>query len=146
MFCDDTITILAQNARQAAQKLYTCSPTQINTGLSTLASLLRIHQTEILDANSIDIAAGNEKGLSAALLDRLLLTPARLEALAMSVDSIATQPDVMGVITESWTRPNGLTIEAVKVPLGVIGIIYESRPNVTVDAAALCLKSGNAAI
>ena len=101
---------------------------------------------ELLAANDQDLAAGIEKGLSAAMLDRLRLDEARIEAMAAGIDQVATLPDPVGQIMESWVRPNGMRIEQVRVPIGTIGIIYESRPNVTADAAVLCFKTGNATI
>ena len=100
----------------------------------------------ILAANAEDIAEARAAGMTGAFLDRLSLDAGRIEAMAAGIDAVRALKDPVGVVTESWTRPNGMTIERVRVPLGVIGIIYESRPNVTADAGALCLKSGNAAI
>ena len=93
-----------------------------------------------------DIAAGEAKGLSAAMLDRLKLDEKRIEAMAAGIDQVATLPDPVGQVLDSWERPNGIHIEQVRVPIGTIGIIYESRPNVTADAAVLCFKTGNATI
>ena len=102
--------------------------------------------TTIVAANGRDMEAGREAGLSDAMLDRLKLTPQRIEAIAGSVDAIAALEDPVGAVIAAWDRPNGLKIERVRTPLGVIGVIYESRPNVTADAGALCLKAGNAVI
>lgn len=101
---------------------------------------------EIQSANVLDMDAGREKGLTAAMLDRLELTEARIEAMAQGLEAIAQLPDPVGAVMAEWDRPNGLKLQRVRVPLGVIGVIYESRPNVTADAGALCLKSGNAVI
>jgi glutamate-5-semialdehyde dehydrogenase len=101
---------------------------------------------QILAANADDIAEAKKAGATAAFLDRLTLTPARIESMAVGIETVRALPDPVGILIDSWTRPNGLEIERVRVPLGVIGIVYESRPNVTADAGALCLKAGNAAI
>ena len=115
--------------------------------LNNAARLIRENADKILAANAIDMEGGRKKGLTAALLDRLELTPARVEAMAKGVEDVAKQNDPVGREMARWTpEHNGLDIARVCVPLGVIGIIYESRPNVTADAAAMCLKSGNAAI
>jgi glutamate-5-semialdehyde dehydrogenase len=110
------------------------------------AAALRSHQVEVLAANTLDMAQAEQKDLSAAMLDRLRLDPSRLEAMARGLEDIAALPDPVGRMLEERRRPNGLSIARIAVPLGVIGIIYESRPNVTADAGALCLKSGNAVI
>ena len=119
---------------------------QKDLALRAAATALRRRQAEILDANARDMAAARAKGLSAAMLDRLQLDPKRVEAMARGLEDIATLPDPVGGVAASWQRPNGLRISRVRVPLGVVGIIYESRPNVTADAGALCLKSGNPVI
>ena len=111
-----------------------------------MADAVRAEKSRILAANAEDIAEARAAGVTGAFLDRLSLDAARVEAIAAAIDAVRALKDPVGVVTESWTRPNGMTIERVRVPLGVIGIIYESRPNVTADAGALCLKSGNAAI
>src|SRR5262249_2145011 len=100
----------------------------------------------ILDANAMDMRAAAGKGLSDAFIDRLTLNAARVEAMAQSAEAIAAQPDPIGVVTSEWTRPNGLHIERVSTPLGVIGMIFESRPNVAADASAIALRAGNAII
>jgi glutamate-5-semialdehyde dehydrogenase len=114
--------------------------------LQNAAAGIRAASAEILSANAKDMAAGKERGLSAAMLDRLALSEDRIEAMAAGIDAIRELPDPIGDVIAEWSRPNGLVIQRVRVPLGVIGIIYESRPNVTADAGALCLKSGNAVI
>jgi len=119
---------------------------QKQEALKAAASAIRARSADIFAANEIDMRAGVEKGLSKAMLDRLLLTPDRIEAMAAGVASVAELDDPVGKELETTDRPNGLRIRKIAVPLGVIGIIYESRPNVTADAAALCLKAGNAAI
>jgi glutamate-5-semialdehyde dehydrogenase len=117
-----------------------------NRALYAAAAAVRERRAAILEANDADLRAARAGQLSAALLDRLALDAKRIEAMARGLEEVAGLPDPVGVITAQWTRPNGLTIQRVRVPLGVIGIIYESRPNVTADAGALCLKSGNAVI
>jgi glutamate-5-semialdehyde dehydrogenase len=117
-----------------------------NRALLAAAAAVRDRRAVILEANDADVRAARAAQLSAALLDRLALDDQRIEAMARGIEAVAALPDPVGVISAQWTRPNGLTIQRVRVPLGVIGIIYESRPNVTADAGALCLKSGNAVI
>jgi glutamate-5-semialdehyde dehydrogenase len=117
-----------------------------NLALTHIARSLRAHRADLLAANTRDMDAARAKGLSGAMLDRLALDEARVEGMARGVEEIAALADPIGTTIAQWTRPNGLDIARVRVPLGVIGIIYESRPNVTCDAGALCLKSGNAAI
>ncbi|WP_142849931.1 glutamate-5-semialdehyde dehydrogenase [Telmatospirillum sp. J64-1] len=137
---------LGEKARAAGRVLAQSPTAQRNTALTESAAALRERAAEIGAENAKDMEAGRAKGLSGALLDRLELTPGRIEAMAKGLDEIAALPDPLGQVIAAWDRPNGLHIERVRVPLGVIGIIYESRPNVTADAGALCLKSGNAAI
>ncbi len=117
-----------------------------DAALEGAAAAIRARAGAILAANAEDLAAARARGLGAALLDRLELNAGRVEAMAAGLDAIALLPDPIGAVTAEWTRPNGLRIQRVRVPLGVIGLIYESRPNVTADAGALCLKSGNAVI
>lgn len=140
------MTALGQAARAAAADLALADPETKNRALRAAAAAIRARAAEIAAANAEDMAGGREKGLTAALLDRLELTPPRIEAMAKGLEDIAELPDPVGRVLAEWERPNGLKIARVSVPLGVIGIIYESRPNVTADAGALCLKSGNAAI
>jgi glutamate-5-semialdehyde dehydrogenase len=137
---------IGRAAVEAAQVLALATTGQKNAALSAAAAALRARAPEILAANAHDMKAGEAAGLSAAMLDRLKLDPARIEAMAKGVEQIAALPDPVGTVIAEWERPNGLRIQRVRVPLGVIGIIYESRPNVTSDAGTLCLKSGNAAI
>ncbi|MGE4221324.1 MAG: glutamate-5-semialdehyde dehydrogenase [Alphaproteobacteria bacterium] len=137
---------LAAEARKASHVLGLATRDAKDRALRAGAAAIRAAAAEILAANEQDMADARAKGNSAALLDRLLLNPARVEAMAVGLEAVADLPDPVGRVTEEWERPNGLRISRVKVPLGVIGIIYESRPNVTADAGALCLKSGNAAI
>ncbi|MGB0085388.1 MAG: glutamate-5-semialdehyde dehydrogenase [Rhodomicrobiaceae bacterium] len=137
---------IGRAARAAAAKLALASADAKSGALFTMAAMLRNFAEPILAANAEDIAAAKKAGRPGAFIDRLTLTPARIEAMAKGLEDIAALPDPVGEIIASWTRPNGLVIERVRVPLGVIGIIYESRPNVTADAGGLCLKSGNAVI
>ncbi len=140
------MTELGQRARAAARTLALVPSADKDKALRAAAQAIRIDTRLILEANAKDMAAGEAKGLSKAMLDRLMLNVARVEAMAKGLEDIARLPDPVGRSLAEWTRPNGMHIARVAVPLGVIGIIYESRPNVTADAAALCLKSGNATI
>ena len=133
-------------ARRAAKALALASDVERNKALLAAAAAVRDNVDKILVANQADLDAGNKHGLSAAMLDRLMLDAERVAAIAAGIEAVAALPDPIGRVTAEWDRPNGLVIQRVAVPLGVIGIIYESRPNVTADAAALCLKSGNATI
>jgi len=137
---------LGRAARAAAVELAHADPGAKARALEAAAESLRHHRAELLTANAKDMEGARAKGLSDALLDRLALDPARIEAMAEGLEAIASFPDPVGRILAEWERPNGLKIARVSVPLGVIGIIYESRPNVTADAGGLCLKSGNAVI
>ena len=137
---------IGRQARAAARTLALASAAQKDRALELMAGAIRVQAAAILAANAEDIAEARGSGMAGALLDRLMLNIERVEAIASAIDAVRTLKDPVGVITESWSRPNGMFIERVKVPLGVIGIIYESRPNVTADAGALCLKSGNAAV
>jgi glutamate-5-semialdehyde dehydrogenase len=140
------VTQIAVRARAASLALATAPTAQKDAALRALAALIPAAETELLAANLLDVETARAAGLPAASLDRLTLTPARLAHLAESVAQVATLPDPVGQVLEAWTRPNGLRIRQVRVPIGVIGIIYEARPNVTIDCAVLCLKSGNACI
>ena len=137
---------IGRRARAAALVLANTPADAKAQALKAAAAALRARQAEILDANAKDMSGGREKGLTEALLDRLELTPERIEGMAKGLEDIAAFPDPVGKVLAAWDRPNGLKIERVSVPLGVTGIIYESRPNVTADAAGLSLKAGNAAI
>ena len=137
---------MGARARAAARSL-AITPAETKTrALLAMSQALRAGSDDIVAANGRDMEAGREAGLSDAMLDRLKLTPQRIEAIAGSVDAIAALEDPVGAVIAAWDRPNGLKIERVRTPLGVIGVIYESRPNVTADAGALCLKAGNAVI
>jgi glutamate-5-semialdehyde dehydrogenase len=140
------MTRLGQEAAAAATVLAQASTATKNLALAKIAGSLRARRAELLAANARDMDAARAKGLSGAMLDRLALDDSRIEGMARGVEEIAALPDPVGTTITQWTRPNGLDITRVRVPLGVIGIIYESRPNVTCDAGSLCLKSGNAAI
>jgi len=133
-------------AKTAATDLASAPSAVKNAALLGAAASLRAHKAELMDANAKDLTAGEEKGLSPALLDRLALNDERIEGMAKGLEDIAGLDDPVGDVMAAWERPNGLQISRVRVPLGVIGVIYESRPNVTADAGALCLKSGNATI
>ena len=142
----DQVYQMGKNARAAALALAVLSEEKKNEILKAMAAGIRAASVEILAANAQDIAAGEQRGLTSAMLDRLRLDEARLEAVAAGVEKVATLSDPVGEILGEWKRPNGIAIQQIRVPIGVIGIIYESRPNVTSDAAVLCLKSGNATI
>jgi len=137
---------LGRAARQAARTLAMSDGDTRNRALNAAAEALRAGCATILDANATDMRDAKERGQSAAMLDRLMLNDERIEGMATGLETIAGLPDPLGRVTAEWQRPNGLQIQRVAVPLGVIGIIYESRPNVTADAAGLCIKSGNAVI
>jgi glutamate-5-semialdehyde dehydrogenase len=133
-------------ARRAVAMLAKSSDDDRNRALQAAADAIRRNAEAILAANAKDMDGGKARGLSGAMLDRLMLDESRIEGMASGIETVAALPDPLGRVLAEWERPNGLNIQRVTVPLGVIGIIYESRPNVTADAAALCLKSGNAAI
>src|SRR5436305_2798824 len=140
------MTELATRARAAARVLALASPQQKNRALQAMERAIREHATAILAANAEDIAEVRSGGATSAFIDRLTLTQARIDAMADGIATVRKIPDPVGVVTESWQRPNGMTIERVRVPLGVVAVIFESRPNVAADAGVLCLKSGNAVI
>jgi len=144
MSLEQDVVALCRAARAAAPALAGTSTADKNAALRAGAAALRARAGEILAANAADVEAAREE--AAAFVDRLTLTPARIDAMAVGLEQIADLPDPVGEVITRWTRPNGLEIAQVRVPLGVIGIIYESRPNVTADAAGLCLKSGNAVV
>ena len=137
---------IGRQARLAARALALAPAAQKDRALERMAAAVREQKSRILAANAEDNAEARGSGMTGAFLDRLSLDAARVEAIAAAIDAVRALKDPIGIVTESWTRPNGMSIERVRVPLGVIGIVYESRPNVTADAGALCLKSGNAAI
>ena len=137
---------IGEAARDAQRVMAGASTEAKNKALKESAGRLRRRQNEILSENVKDMATATEKGLSAAMLDRLELNDERIEGMATGLEQIAELADPVGTVLEERERPNGLIIQRVRVPLGVIGVIYESRPNVTADAGSLCLKAGNAAI
>jgi len=141
-----TLLAMGERARAASRALAQATSEAKNSALEHMAAHLRQSNERILDANAQDVAAATQSGLAPSMLDRLALDAARVEAMAQGIEAIAQLNDPVGECIADWTRPNGLRIRRVRVPLGVIGIIYESRPNVTADAAALCIKSGNAAV
>ncbi len=137
---------VAQAAKAASRPLALADAETKSQALRAAAAAIRAQEKAILEANGKDMAAAEDRSLTAAFKDRLKLTPDRVEAMAAGLEDVADRPDPIGRVQDEWMRPNGLKISRVSVPLGVIGIIYESRPNVTADAGGLCLKSGNAAI
>lgn len=141
-----TMAGIGRAAREAVRMLALSSAEQKNRALAAMAAAIWAQKPAILAANAEDIGEARAAGLSGAFLDRLTLNDARIEAMAAGIEVIGDLNDPVGAVIATWARPNGMTIERVRVPLGVVGIIYESRPNVTADAAALCLKAGNAAI
>lgn len=146
---DDTVALMAdigRCARAAARPLAIATTAAKNTALVAMAEAIVAGEQDILDANAIDVSNGEESGLSASFIDRLKLNPARIRAMADGIREIAELRDPVGDVIAAWDRPNGLNIERVRTPLGVVGVIYESRPNVTADAGALCLKAGNPVI
>ena len=141
-----TVKKIAEDALTASRPLSHISANTKNAALLRMADELIGHRDFILSENSRDVTGAGEKGLSAAMIDRLTVKDATIEAMAQGLREVAALPDPVGKVTSMWRRPNGLLVGRMRIPLGVIGIIYESRPNVTVDASALCLKSGNAVI
>lgn len=140
------MTDLGRQARAAARILALAPPEQKNRALEAMERAIRAGADKILAANAEDVADVKAAGTTSAFLDRLTLTPARVEAMAEGIAVVRGIADPVGTVTESWQRPNGMTIERVRVPLGVVAVIFESRPNVAADAGVLCLKSGNAVI
>ena len=137
---------LGRRAKSAAAALRNATTASKNKALSDAARLIRAESATILKANALDIEAAKKAGMNEAMQDRLLLDPARVEGMAKGLDDIVALPDPVGALVEQWQRPNGLSISRVRVPIGVIGVIYEARPNVTADAGALCIKSGNVVV
>ncbi|WP_150297117.1 glutamate-5-semialdehyde dehydrogenase [Salipiger aestuarii] len=140
------MTEIGRRAKAAAAELAFTPPDRKTQALEAAADAVRAHRAEILEANARDLAFGRDKGLSDAMMDRLTLSEARIASIEDSLRAIAAQADPVGEVIAEWDRPNGLHIKRVRTPLGVVGVIYESRPNVTADAGALCLKAGNAVI
>ena len=137
---------LCKRAKMASTDLVSLPTEKKNAALHTAASLMRLKSAEILSANDIDIANGRARNMPESLLDRLMLTEERIKGIAEGLDQVVSLPDPIGEILDDFDRPSGIHISKVRVPLGVVGIIYESRPNVTADAFAICLKSGNVAV
>src|SRR6201994_135527 len=142
----DLMNALAERARAAARVLSLAPAEQKNRALEAIAGAIRANAADILAANAEDVAEVRANGATSAFIDRLTLTPTRVAAMADGIATVRAIPDPVGVVTESWQRPNGMTIERVRVPLGVVAVIFESRPNVAADAGVLCLKSANAVI
>jgi glutamate-5-semialdehyde dehydrogenase len=140
------MTELAAQARAAARVLALASPDQKNQALEAMERVIRANSVQILAANAEDVAEARAGGATGAFIDRLTLTQTRIAAMADGIATVREIPDPVGIVTESWQRPNGMVIERVRVPLGVVAVIFESRPNVAADAGVLCLKSGNAVI
>jgi glutamate-5-semialdehyde dehydrogenase len=140
------MTAIGVAARAAAQILSTASPESKRAALQAAAAAIREATPALLEANRLDVEAATQRGLAGPMLKRLVLDEKKIEAMARGIDEVTALPEPVGRILADWTRPNGLRIQRISVPLGVIGIIYESRPNVTADAGSLCLKAGNAAI
>ena len=143
---EKSLLAIGRSARKASRVLALAAPEQKNRALRAAARILRDRKPDLLEANALDMASARAKDLGPAMLDRLLLDDKRIASMAQSLEDIADLPDPVGRVLETFQRPNGLRIERVATPLGVVGVIFESRPNVTADAGALCLKAGNAAI
>jgi glutamate-5-semialdehyde dehydrogenase len=146
MTVETTIRNMAKAARNAAKKVACCSADQKNAALKRIARQIRREAAYIKDENKKDLLRAKKMGLSGAMIDRLALTDATLKSMAIALTDVVRLEDPVGSMIRTWIRPNGLQVSRMRIPLGVIGIIYESRPNVTVDAAGLCLKAGNAVI
>ncbi|MEQ8162224.1 MAG: aldehyde dehydrogenase family protein, partial [Smithellaceae bacterium] len=142
----DTVRTIAQNAQEASRRLARISCPAKNNALLQMAAELIRNTDHLIAENDRDVVDAKKRGLSRAMLDRLTLKKETIEGMAQGLREVAALPDPLGKVTSMWRRPNGLLVGRMRIPLGVIGIIYESRPNVTADAAALCLKSGNAVI
>lgn len=142
----EQIRTIAVDARYASRAIAKLSSTAKNDLLNDMAAALMVNAAHLVAENAKDLAAAEKKGISSAMLDRLMLDESRIQAMADGLREVSSLPDPVGEVTGMWKRPNGLMVGKMRIPLGVIGIIYEARPNVTVDAAALCLKAGNAVI
>ncbi|HNI56858.1 MAG TPA: glutamate-5-semialdehyde dehydrogenase [Elusimicrobiota bacterium] len=140
------LVLLGRRAKEASRVLASSTAETRNRALTAMADALEKHRDDLLFKNEIDVEAGRRAGLAPALVDRLALTPRRVDDMARGLREIAALPDPLGEVLSNWDRPNGLNVKKVRVPLGVVAMIYEARPNVTVDATGLCLKSGNAVI
>ena len=141
-----TVTSICERAAAASAKVATLTSATKDAALEAMADALEASAEQLQEANRLDVDAARAGGTSDALVDRLTLTPARLSSMAAGLRAVSAQPDPIGEVLEGWTRPNGLSIQKVRVPLGVVAVIYEARPNVTADVAGLCLKSGNACV
>ncbi len=146
MSVEETILSMARGAKEAARMLATCGTDKKNDALERIAQKLLDKKEAIKEENKKDLAYAEEQGISAAMIDRLTIKDSTIESMVSGLREVVQLPDPVGAVTKTWLRPNGLQVGKMRIPLGVIGIIYESRPNVTVDAASLCLKSGNAVI
>jgi glutamate-5-semialdehyde dehydrogenase len=146
MSIEATIQAMARAARQAAHAMARCASERKNAALIEIADQIEKQADRIIAENRKDLVYAEEKGLSRAMIDRLRVTEATIQSMALGLRDVARLEDPVGAITRTWMRPNGMQVSRMRIPLGVIGIIYESRPNVTVDAAGLCLKAGNAVI
>ena len=146
MSIENNILELGKNAKNASLEIKLCSNDQKNAALSSLIKNISKNKDKILEANNMDIENGKKKSLSKPLINRLTLSEKSIEGLIRSIEDIITIPDPIGLTLEEWERPNGLKFRKISTPLGVLGVIYESRPNVTVDASCLSIKSGNSII
>ncbi|MFP3998721.1 MAG: glutamate-5-semialdehyde dehydrogenase [Desulfobacterales bacterium] len=146
MSIESTVTEISKSAKEAAKQLAACSSVKKNHALKAIANKLHENAPKIKEKNAEDVNQARQQGLSAAMIDRLTITDAGLSAMAEGLLEVAALEDPVGSMDRTWIRPNGLAVSRMRIPLGVIGIIYESRPNVTIDAAGLCIKSGNAVI
>ncbi len=146
MDIESEVKRIAEDAKKASKKMAVLSSAEKDAALNNMARELTANEQAILEANRKDLGAAGEKGLSSAMIDRLTLNTDRIEGMAQGLREVAALPDPVGDVQRMWKRPNGLQIGRIRVPIGVIGFIYESRPNVTVDAAGLCLKAGNVVI
>ena len=146
MSIDSNIIELGKRAKNASIDMKLCSSNQKNTALSELIECLDKNRKKILESNEIDLENGKKKSLSNPLINRLTLSDKSIDGLIKSIEDIIEIPDPVGIILEQWERPNGLSFRKISTPLGVLGVIYESRPNVTVDASCLSIKSGNSII
>ncbi len=146
MSIESTVIDMAKSAKNAATQIAGCSSVQKNNALKAIAQKLYDKASEIKAENAVDVEAASQNGLSSAMIDRLTITDAGIAAMADGLLEVAALEDPVGSMEGTWIRPNGLAVSRMRIPLGVIGIIYESRPNVTIDAAGLCIKSGNAVI
>ncbi|MDO9107732.1 MAG: aldehyde dehydrogenase family protein, partial [Coriobacteriia bacterium] len=140
------VIMLAEKAREAAGRLAITSSGQRNRALLAMSHALTHHQESILEANTRDMDDARAKNVGASLLDRLELNPARLKSMSEALRALSLLPDPVGEVVEGYTMPNGIRLSKIRVPLGVVGMIYEARPNVTADAAGLCIKTGNAVV